>query len=58
MAPVSLCYIVCCVEYLSPDAANLGGRSVGYASCRCMLVRNVQVSWSCLVLDRFIYTSR
>lgn len=44
MAPVSLCYIVCCVEYLSPDAADLGGRSVGHASCRCMLVRNVQVS--------------
>lgn len=59
MAPVSLLHIVCCVEYmyLHPDAADLGGRSVGYASCRCMLVRNVQVSWSCLVLNRFIYTS-
>lgn len=46
MAPVSLCYIVCCVEYmyLHPDAADLGGRSVGHASCRCILVRNVQVS--------------
>lgn len=55
MAPVYLCYIFCCVEYLHPDAADLGGRSVGYARCRCMLVRNVQVSWSCLVLNRFIY---
>lgn len=44
MAPVSLLHIVCCVEYLSPDAADLGGKGVGHASCRCMLVRNVLVS--------------
>lgn len=59
MAPVSLSYIVCCVEYmyLHPDAANLGGRTVGHAGYRCMLVRDVQVSWSYLVLNRFIYIS-